>query len=148
MDKPITMPVKTWLIRGIAVRRNMQESLIETIVNHQFESALSALVTENSLEFSGFGRFLFNRPKAIKKLEKFRSQLRVFDRIINDPSTTERRRMNMELKKEVTIKNFNYLNAKLNEHSTDLRGVEESPFPSEGVEGVDSEGGGDEDVDL
>lgn len=68
MDKPVSISVKAWLIRQMSVRTMMQESMIETIVNHQFDSAYVAIDQGNSLEFSGFGRFIFNKPKAFKKL--------------------------------------------------------------------------------
>ena len=148
MDKPATTPVKAWIIRRMSVKTGMQESMIETIVNHQFESALNALDTERSLEFSGFGKILFNEPKAIKKLEKFKSQLEVFTRILNDPLSTEIRKRNIRLKMEVTIKNFNYLNTKLNGPSQNLRGMEEQALSSEEAEGIDTEGGDNQNGDL
>jgi nucleoid DNA-binding protein len=148
MDKPVSISVKVWIIRNISVRTGMKESEIETIVNHQFESALCALDIHNSLEFSGFGKLFFNRPKAIKKLEKFKSQLRGFRRILNDPSYTELRKRNIRLKGEATIKNFNHLNKKLNGHSQSLQGLEESSLSSEEIEGIDSESGREENDNM
>ena len=140
MDKPVSISVKAWIIRNMSVRTMMQESLIETVVNHQFDSAYVALDNCNSLEFSGFGRFLFNRKKAEKKLVKFKEQIAMFNSILNNPETTEIRRKNIELKLKTTLKNFEYLNTKLNGCTEDIRRVEESPFSIEGSEGDDSEG--------
>lgn len=139
MDKPVSLSIKAWIIRNMSVRTQTQERIIETVINHQFDSAYIALDNCNSLEFSGFGKFFFNKPKALKKLEKFKSQIDEFNRIIEDVSTTEIRKRNMQMKLESTIKNFNYLNNKLNEHTAYHRGMEESVVPPEETEGIDSE---------
>lgn len=139
MDKPVSLSVKAWIIRNMSVRTQTQERVIEMVINHQFDSAYIALDQCNSLEFSGFGKFFFNKPKALKKLEKFKSQLIEFNRIIEDVSTTDMRRRNMKMKLESITKNFQYLNNKLNEHTTYHRGVEEQTVSPEEVEGVDSE---------
>ena len=148
MDKPVSLSVKAWIIRNMSVRTQLQESLIETVINHQFESAYVALDQCNSLEFSGFGKFFFNKKKAEKKLEKYVSQLKEFQRIIDDSNTTDLRRRNMELKIQSTTKNFEYLNKKLNGLSEDIRGMEEPVIPPEAIEGNDSTGENREDADL
>ena len=43
MDKPISMSVKDYLIRTLAVKIMVSEKVIETIVNHQFQSANEAM---------------------------------------------------------------------------------------------------------
>lgn len=121
MDKPVSISVKAWIIRQMSVRTMIQESVIETIVNHQFDSAYGALDNCNSLEFSGFGKLFFNEPKALRKLEKLKSQLFEFNRILEDPSSTDVRKKNIALKLQSTTKNFNYLNNKLNGHITNIQ---------------------------
>ena len=148
MDKPVSLSVKAWIIRNMSVRTQLQESLIETVINHQFESAYVALDQCNSLEFSGFGKFFFNKKKAEKKLEKYVSQLKEFQRIIDDSNTTDLRRRNMELKIQSTTKNFEYLNKKLNGFSENIRGMALPIIPPEAIEGNDSTGENREDADL
>lgn len=140
MDKPVSLSVKHWIIRQMSVRTMMQESLIETVVNHQFDSAIVALDTNNSLEFSGFGKLLFNVKKAYKKLDKMENQIQEFTRIIDDPLTNDIRRKRMEFKLNATLKNFNYLNTKLNGYKQDIRGMEESSFSVQSSERDNSEG--------
>jgi nucleoid DNA-binding protein len=140
MDKPVTLSVKAWIIRQMSIRTMTSERVIETVVNHQFDSALSALDNCNSLEFSGFGKLFFNIKKAHKKLEKMNSQIREFTRIVNDESTGEIRRKRVEFKLNATVKNFDILNAKLNGCTEDLRRVEESSFSIEADEGDYPEG--------
>ena len=113
MDKPVSLSVKAWIIRQMSVRMFIQESIIETVVNHQFEAAYVALDKCGSLEFSGFGRFYFNRKKALKKFEKVKNQIREFTRIVEDPLTTETRRKQVEYKLKITLKIFEYLKMKL-----------------------------------
>ena len=138
MDKPVTLSLKAWIIRNMSVSSQIQESLIETVINHQFDSAFVALNTCNTLEFSGFGRLVFNTKKAYKKLEKYESQLLEFDRIMSDPSISLLRRRNMQMKKDTTTKNIEYLNTRLNEYTSNLRRVEKQIVPSNDSQGIDT----------
>ena len=124
----------------MSVKTMMQESIIETVVNHQFESAYVALENCNSLEFSGFGKMFFNKPKAVKKLERMRKQKEELSIILKDTSLTEIRTKNAQLKLEIVTKNFEILNKKLNGTIENLGGVEKSIISPEGIEGIDSEG--------
>ncbi len=51
----------------------MSEIVLNQVITHQFNSAHDALKNNNSVEISGYGKFLFNIKKAktkVKKLEK------------------------------------------------------------------------------
>lgn len=122
MDKPVSISVKAFIIRKMSVRSMVQENIIEMVVNHQFESALDAMNTCDSLEFSGFGKLFFNRKKAVKKLKKFSDHIDYLKGILDNPSTSEIKRRNTQLRIESLVKNFNYLNDKLNGCKTDIRG--------------------------
>ena len=116
MDKPVSLSVKHFLIRNMSVKMMLQESLIETIVNHQFESAYGALEDPQcfSMEFSGFGKLLFNKKKAIKKLEKQNSQIHTFEQLLLTELSPIRRR-NLEMKLSSAKKNLEHLKNKTNE---------------------------------
>jgi len=43
------------------------------VIKHQFDSAHEALKNNNSVEISGFGKFLFNVKKTEKKIKKLES---------------------------------------------------------------------------
>jgi nucleoid DNA-binding protein len=92
MDKPISMSVKDYLIRTLAVKMLTSEKTIEAVVNHQFQSANEALETNHSVEISGFGKFLFNNKKAIKKLEALHAKVGAMEKILADDTITEQRR--------------------------------------------------------
>lgn len=70
MDKPISLSVKQFLIRKMSVYMAVPEKTVEAVVNHQFASMLDAMQTEDSVELSGFGKFLFNKKKAARMMEK------------------------------------------------------------------------------
>ena len=73
MDKPKSLSVKDFLIRKMSVKLLIPEYTIEAIVTHQFQEALKAMIANKSVEISGFGKFIFNEKRALKKLEKFYS---------------------------------------------------------------------------
>jgi len=68
MDKAINLPLKDFLIRKLAVKLMRNEDEIEKIISHQYQAANEALLTNDSIEISGFGKFFFNHKKALKCL--------------------------------------------------------------------------------
>ena len=48
----------------------VSERVIDQVITHQFNSAEDATKTNNSVEISGFGKFVFNKSKAEKKINK------------------------------------------------------------------------------
>jgi nucleoid DNA-binding protein len=74
-NKPKSMSHKEYLVRALSVKLAISEKTVETVINHQFQSANEAMDTNHSLELSGFGRILFNNKKAIKKLAALEAKL-------------------------------------------------------------------------
>ena len=127
MDKPISMSVKDFLIRTLAVKMMVSEKLIETVVNHQFQSANEAMDTNNSLEISGFGKFYFNEKKAKKKLEMLYSKRDAMAKYVADESLPEQRRNKSRVTLEKTEALINLLKPKVKYEDQllpDIRGVE------------------------
>ena len=89
MSKPMSMSVKEYLIRTLAIKLAVNEKTIEAVVNHQFQSANEAMDLNHSIEISGFGKFMFNEKKAAKKLAKLEGKRDAMQRIIDNPETTE-----------------------------------------------------------
>ncbi len=54
----------------MSVKMVVSEKVIERVITHQFNAAEDATKTNNSLEISGFGKFVFNKSKADKKIVK------------------------------------------------------------------------------
>lgn len=134
MDKPQSLSMKDYLIRTLAVKMMIPEKTLETVINHQFNSANEAMKLHNSVEISGFGKFIFNYKKAQKKMEKMLSQQKLFQSRLDDPSLSEQRRATETTKLNGVINNINILKPKLYEFQTNPGGMEEqhdSPFTSE-----------------
>src|SRR5690349_2209174 len=106
MDKPISTPVKDYLIKRMSVRMNIPSKTIEAIVAHQMEGINKAIQSDNkfSVEMSGFGKWLFNHKKAKKKWDKNISKEQVFLKLLEKPDLTDRQRASYELKLENTRK--------------------------------------------
>lgn len=137
MDKPISLSMKEYLVRTLAVKMMISEKTIEAVINHQFNTANEALKTNNSVEISGFGKFTFNYKKAVKKMEKMLSQQQLFQSRIDDPKLSEQRRATETVKLNNVIHNINILKPKLYEFQTNPRGMEEQHPTTISSEGTD-----------
>lgn len=128
MDKPISMSVKDYLVRTLAVKMMVSEKTIETVINHQFQSANEAMDLNNSIEIAGFGKFYFNEKKATKRLAQLISKKQGMEKIIADENTSEQRRRSSQVTLEKTEALINLLKTKTTYEDqllSDIRGVEE-----------------------
>jgi nucleoid DNA-binding protein len=113
MEKPSSMTLKVWFIKEMAKELNLEEKIITTVINDQFNRAYEALTTNNSVEISGFGKFVFNHRKAEWAMKKFKSQEALFSSIIDSPDSSPAKKKNAELKLVTALKNIEDLNKKL-----------------------------------
>jgi site-specific recombinase len=126
MDKPISLSIKDFLIRKMSIKLNTPEKVIEAVVNHQFQSATVAFNDQKSVELSGFGKFLFNEKKAVKKMETMLIQKQVLEQTIIDETATDRKRKAAEVKLESLLQAIEILKPKIQyESKSDIRGLEE-----------------------
>ena len=126
MDKPISLSIKDFLIRKMSIKLNTPEKVIEAVVNHQFQSATVAFNDQKSVELSGFGKFLFNEKKAVKKMETMLIQKQVLEQTIVDQTATDRKRKAAEVKLESLLQAIEILKPKIDyEPKSDIRGLEE-----------------------
>ena len=139
MDKPISLSVKDYIIRKMSVKLMMNEDVIQSVISHQFQSAYEAMPKNKSIELSGFGKFYFNMPKAIKKMEKMLGQTESLKRQLDDPECTDRRR-DVALGKMERLANDIATLKPMLEYETvrDLRGLEEQDSSPRNPEGKDS----------
>jgi hypothetical protein len=126
------------------------EFTLDAIVSHQFQSANQAMLNTKSVEISGFGKFVFNDKKAVKKMEKLLSQKALFERLMNDDSLSEQRRNNARLKYESVTLNISVLKPKIinNEIKSDLRGMEEQASSTSSTERIDTNNISGENIDM
>lgn len=128
MDKPISMSVKDYLVRTLAVKMMISEKIIETVINHQFQSANEAMDTNNSIEISGFGKFYFNEKKAKKRLEDLTRKKNLMLEFIASAETSEQKKRSSQVTLEKTEALINLLKSKTTYEDqllSDIRGLEE-----------------------
>jgi hypothetical protein len=128
MDKPISMSVKDYLVRTLAVKMMISEKTIETVINHQFQSANEAMDTNNSIEISGFGKFYFNEKKAKKRLEDLIRKKNLMLEFLASAETSEQKKRSSQVTLEKTEALINLLKSKITYEDqllSDLRGLEE-----------------------
>jgi len=105
----MSMSVRDFLIRTLAVKMMVSEKTIEKVVDHQFQSANQAMDLNDSVEISGFGKFFFNKKKAIKKIASLNAKIGAMEKIINNPDVTEQRRKSAKVTLDKTIVSLNQL---------------------------------------
>ena len=133
MDKPISMSVKDYLIRTLAVKMMVSEKTIEAVVNHQFQSANQAMDLNNSIEISGFGKFYFNEKKAKKRVEALNAKKQAMEKIIADVNTSDQKRRSSQVTLEKTEALIKLLTTKTTYEDqllSDIRGLEEPAISS------------------
>jgi nucleoid DNA-binding protein len=113
MDKPISMSVKDYLIRTLAVKMMMSEKTLEAVVNHQFQSANEAMTNSKSVEISGFGKFLFNDKKAVKKYEKLLKKKEMCEGVIASDLATDQKKAYTKIVLDGTMKDLEILKPKI-----------------------------------
>jgi hypothetical protein len=151
MERPKSLTIKDFLIRKMSVRMLIPEFTLDAIVSHQFQSATQAMLNTKSVEISGFGKFVFNDKKAVKKMEKLVSQKALFERLMNDDSLSEQRRNNARLKYESVTLNISVLKPKIdtnNEIKSDLRGMEEQASSTSSTERIDTNNISGENINM
>lgn len=99
MNKPVTMSHKEWIIKQLSLKLVISEKVIDTVVNNQFDGALEVLGNKNSIELSGFGKFVYNEARAKSYLKKYYNQLNAYTKALEqkDISATDIRRFSKKL---------------------------------------------------
>lgn len=126
-EKPISLSMKDWLIRRLAPKLMLSEKTLEAVINHQFQSANEALLNNKTIEMSGFGKFIFNDKKAIKRMNTLRSIKAALEKQVDNPLLSDNKRHSAAVKLQSVSDAINALKPKITDEQvvTDLRGVEE-----------------------
>lgn len=150
MDKPRSLSVKDYLIRMMAVKMMLPENVLDAVISHQFSSANTALLTNDSVEISGFGKFFFNHKKALKTMAKHRMKETYYANALAQENLSEVKIASYINKLNNTRNQIEQLKPKLNinEAVTDLRGMEEQSDSPLSFEADDTGYSGQEDRDL
>jgi len=142
MDKPINLSMKDYLIRKLAVKLMTPEKTLEAVINHQFQSANEAMYVNKSVEISGFGKFIFNEGKAIRKMSMYLDIEKALLNNLSKPDLSEGKQKLVNMKLATTRTNIELLKPKLNENNhqllPDLRGLEEQSDSTQEDQGSNS----------
>ena len=115
MEKPSTMTVKEWIIKRMSINIVVSEKVIDQVVTHQFDSANDALNTNDSVEISGFGKFMFNTKKASTHYRKLLQIKQAYENTLADPLTTDKKRHSTELRMITVTNDIKMLKPKIKE---------------------------------
>ena len=126
------MVIKDVLIKEISSKQDIPENVVNLIVSHQFDSAHEATVNNNSIEISGFAKFIFNQKRANKQMEKYMGQKVYFTDMRDAPGISETEYRKAQMKLDTVLSNIKHLEPKLhieneNKIESDDRGLEEQP---------------------
>jgi nucleoid DNA-binding protein len=113
MNKPASMSHKEWFIKQISIEHVISEKIVSAVINNQFDTAHDAVANNNSIEFSGFGKFVFNVKRAEKRMLKYESQKAAFSLQLEDETLTPSMRVKTEKKLETALDNIKALAPKL-----------------------------------
>ena len=102
MNKSIT--TKGWLVKMLSSELMMSETVIDAVIDHAFEMVKEKMLKNDTVEIAGFGKFIFNRKKALRKLDDWRNAKRVMTDYSNDESINEIKRKGYANKvKNITV---------------------------------------------
>ena len=120
MERPSTMSVKEWIIKKMSISMVISEKTIDQVINHQFDSANDALNTNDTIEISGFGKFLFNKKKAVTQYNKLLQMKQSYENILADPEVTDKKKHSIQLRLDTALTDIKTLKPKMNESKTDI----------------------------
>lgn len=100
MEKPMSMTLKEWLIKKMAIDLVISERIINDVITHQYDSANDALNLNNSVEISGFGVFHFNQKKANLHFKKLHAIKQAYYNMLDNPLIDEKNKALTERKIE------------------------------------------------
>jgi nucleoid DNA-binding protein len=75
----------------MSVKMVVSERVIDQVITHQFNAAYDATKSNNSIELSGFGKFVFNLPKARKKVEKLEKIKKAYEKSLAENTLPQKK---------------------------------------------------------
>ena len=143
-DKPMSLSVKSFLIRKMSTAQSIPEKTITSVIDHQFNSLVENMPFCNTLELSGFGKFTFNKKKGVNMMLKYiREKEELLTRMPTLEDAHALKRAGIRISQiEMSMKALNQkLQSYENQFRTDLGRMEESIDTSSRDEGADQNSG-------
>ena len=102
----------------------ISERVINQVITHQFDGVHDAFKNNDSVEISGFGKFLFNKKKAKKHVTKLNNIKAKYEKMLAKDDMPVKQVNFIKSKLSGLILTLMSLKPKLNEDKRDIRGVE------------------------
>lgn len=135
-EKPNSMSHRDWFVKKLAKSLDVNSSIVDKVIKHQFDSVVLALQKSKIVEISGFGTLNWSNKSSQKRLDDMDEQIRkIRGKIANSDSDVKTQKWNdtideMLLKRKILINKINDLNA-------NLRGLEKQAVSRRKTKGAD-----------
>ena len=96
----------------------VSEIVLNQVIAHQFNSAHDALKNNNSVEISGYGKFLFNKKKAKTKVKSLEKVKESYEKILTEDDISLKRSNFIKSKLSSINLTLNSLKPKIKEDET------------------------------
>ena len=122
--KSANTPIKEYIIKKIAVNKVtdklISEKTMDLVISHQFESAIKAMSSHNTVEISGLGKFLFNFKRAQKELTKYEKIREHYMSLLQNTSLSEEQIESLEDKLAIANDGIKNLKPRVDEYISNL----------------------------
>ena len=138
-EKLSSMSHRDWFVKRLAKQLNIDISIVDEVIKHQFDSVINATQKHKIVEISGWGTLKWSDEAAQKKLDTMDAQIRAIrNKIADSQSDIKTQKWNdvideMLLKRKILINRINELNA-------DLRRLEKQSVSRRKTKGTDRTG--------
>lgn len=113
----------------------MPESIVDSVIKHQFESVVNATHKHSTVEISGFGIIGWNESMALRRLENANRAIEKYrNKILETDDEFEIARCTRVID-DLLMKRQVLMN-RIYEFNPNLRGVEEQASPQEGITAI------------
>ena len=114
----MSLPIKEQIIKKLAINRVAKDKLvsekdIEAVITHQYDSAYKATFLNNTIEISGFGKFIFSQKKGNEELTSLFSVEKNLLAMLENPELSANDKRKTELKLKTVQTNIKQLKPKL-----------------------------------
>jgi len=131
----MSMSHRDWFVRQLSKTLNMPESIVDSVIKHQFESVVNATHKHSTVEISGFGIIGWNESMALRRLENANRAIEKYrNKILETDDEFEIARCTRVID-DLLVKRKVLMN-RIYEFNPNLRGVEEQASPQEGITAI------------
>jgi len=144
---PISMSHRDWFVKQLSKSLDVEHSIVDRVIRHQFDSVVQAVQKNKSVEISGFGLIVWNEKRALKKVESMNTSIDKFKDLLSDADNDSDVNKFTEIIDDMLIRRKVLIN-RIYELNPNLRGVEEQVTSTRKVKRTDFTSGKREDGDL